>query len=518
MTSKPLSRRHFITSSGIVFTLPWLEAFLPDAKLWAATAAPRRFVCLYMPNGTYNLAKDAPWHPATGALTTNLPLVLSPFANQRGDFSILKGIRSSAYNATQNRSASMFNNNIGHAGAIVTYLTGQLVTMDPASTKCAVPGDSFDQIIGKKTGKSPLVMHTGAGTGAGDRVKFRYGNYVSYKDSREVEPNKNPVTLFQRMFSNLVLAPKALAATAASTSPVPMNSVADRKRSILDSAVSDIRDLKAKLGKEDNIKLDDYFTSLRSLETRLFPEQSPSPTPSPTPGPMPGPTPSPGPNPSPSPSPSPTPSPTPGGNPTGGQCGPAQAPPSNLDNSDIDGVKPDFIQKAKAFMDMIVLAFQCDLVRSAVLMYDGENSSRIYGSQIPSNLVYGGVQLTAGNHFGISHYSTNTNGREKCITRDRLYMMLNCYLIDKLKSAKDFNGSPILDNTIVMSGFSVQDGAHQGGSAGIPLMVGGGRNFIHPGNCYDVSSYDLKDLLYTFSTHLGLGLSDFVGNKKIMNI
>jgi hypothetical protein len=46
----------------------------------------------------------------------------------------------------------------------------------------------------------------------------------------------------------------------------------------------------------------------------------------------------------------------------------------------------------------------------------------------------------------------------------------------------------------------------------------GGRNFLNPGSAYDLSGYDMKDLLYTFNTHLGMGLSNFVGNNNLIKI
>ena len=49
------------------------------------------------------------------------------------------------------------------------------------------------------------------------------------------------------------------------------------------------------------------------------------------------------------------------------------------------------------------------------------------------------------------------------------------------------------------------DGQHTGNAEGTPLVVGGGKNFMHPGNCFDLNYADMKDLFYTFSTFLNLG-------------
>lgn len=69
-----------------------------------------------------------------------------------------------------------------------------------------------------------------------------------------------------------------------------------------------------------------------------------------------------------------------------------------------------------------------------------------------------------------------------------------------------------------MAGYNVTDGQHTGNAAGTPLVVGGGKNFMHPGNCYDLQHADLKDVLYTFSTYLQLGLPNFQGSSKLLSL
>ena len=166
---------------------------------------------------------------------------------------------------------------------------------------------------------------------------------------------------------------------------------------------------------------------------------------------------------------------------------------------------------------MITLAFQCDLVRSVSFTFDGETCGR-QNNPCPSNLLFDNADLTGQLHIGISHYGQNPNGDEKCISRDRNYMSLFFYLLDALNQVKDPSGSPILDNTIVLAGYNVTDGQHTGAAEGTPMVVGGGRNFMHPGNCFDLHRADMKDLFYTFSTFLQLGWSDFLGSKTLLSV
>ncbi len=166
-------------------------------------------------------------------------------------------------------------------------------------------------------------------------------------------------------------------------------------------------------------------------------------------------------------------------------------------------------------MDMITLGFQCDIIRSASVMYDGETGGRNFGNQVPAHLVYNGASLdSVENHIGISH----SGGRDKCITRDRLYMNIMVYLINKLKQAKDPSGSSIIDNTIIVNGYAVSDGNHSNGDGGVPIIVGGGRNLINPGDSYDVSGYDMRDLLYSINVQLNMGMDNFVGANRLIKI
>ena len=471
MSNFKLTRRHLLTSSGAVFTLPLLEA-LYSRSAQAAGGDPRRFVSVYMPNGTYNRLGDAPWYPPVGPMTANLPLVLAPFAANKGDFSVLAGVKCAARSLADRAVEAALGKGGGHVSAVTTWLS-QVVFTNPASTQCSVPGSSFDQLLAQSTQKAALVLCGGMPNTNPDGMPFNYATKVSFDNGRAVEPNMNPGDLYDRMFKSLVPTPGG------GTAPPAPTTAAIRNKSVLDSVRQDIKKLQSQLGKNDNAKLDDYFTSVRNLETRLA---AVPPVP-----------------------------------PVGSQCGAGTAPTSDLYNTDVDGNQQNYIARVTAFFDMIVLAFKCDLTRSVSFMFDGDTGGRHLNAQVPSNLVVSNVSMTAGTHTGVSHYGQNAQGREKCITRDRLFMLLVVHLIDQLKAATDPSGSPVLDNSVLYAGFNVVDGQHNGsGSAGTPVILAGGRNFIHPGNVYDASGFDLKDVLYTLSTHLGMGLTQFAGSSKLV--
>jgi hypothetical protein len=467
-----IDRRRFITGAGAVFVLPLLEGLFPRKALSAGNTDPRRFVSLYIPNGTYNNIGDAVWYPPAGQMTAGtLPLVLSPFGANVGDFSVLMHPSCAARNAADSATYAARGVGGGHVSAVTTWLS-QTVYSSPTSGQCSVAGSSFDQLLADNTGKPVLVLSGGTSTGSPDGAPFDYSDAISYQNGQPLTPHKNPVELYNAMFASLV-PPDA-------GQPTPIAAAA-RNRSILDTATADIADLQSKLGKNDALKLEDYFTSIRDLETKLYVTTPP---------------------------------------PLVSQCQPIPAPPESLDNVDLDGtLSSDYSARCQAFFDMVLLAFKCDLTRSVSFMYDGEVGARHLDSAVPSTLVYDSVDLSADVHLGISHYSSNTNGREKCISRDRYYLSQFFYLLNNLKGATDPSGSPILDNSILLCGFNVIDGSHNGSvNEGTPMIVGGGKNFMHPGNSFDLKGADMKDLFFTFNGFLGMGLPNFQGSSSTVSI
>jgi Protein of unknown function (DUF1552) len=462
-----LGRRHLLTGVGTIFALPLLEKWAGKTARADTPVDPRRFLCMYMPNGTYNPTSDPAWQLPIGPLAKSIgaSLPLSPFTAYQGDITVLSKLRQSVRDKTNDKlyQANVNGGGGGHSAASCSFLSGQIIG-DPAATVCTIPGSSIDQLIGAKVGKPVIAVSGGAGANQPtDGSNFDCLSSVSFKNGDRVVPTTNPMTLYKNMFQNLV----------GGTPPPPR--AAARNKSILDACRGDIAELKGGLGKNDNAKLDQYFTAVRALETSLA-------------------------------------------GPGGTLCAPIGPPSADLDNSDTSGTMQNYIPRMKSFMDMIALGFQCDIVRSASLMFDNESGgSRHLNAQVPSQLVYGSSDMTGDLHTGISHYSSNANGKAKCITRDRLYLSLVGYMIDKLKAAKDPSGSAVLDNTAIVAGFGVIDGSHDvGGSAGAPVMLVGGRNFFSPGQVIDASGYDLNDVYFTIGSALGLGATDYYGFKTVV--
>jgi hypothetical protein len=237
------SRRHFLRSASALIALPALESFGFRKLAPAATAEkarPKRAVFLNFGWGVTNET----WFPdlkQTGA-DYLLPPGLVPLARHKADFTVVQGL--------SNKFA-----NEAHWGSTF-WLTG--------ANRYAEPGQSMhnsisvDQVAALQFGKetrfaslqlnSPDVNNSGHGPGLSLAWDSR-GKPVAGLD--------NPVFAFHKLFS-------------ADTTPIAeRQAMLAQKRSVLDAVLTDAGDLQRSLNKTDTAKLDEYFQSIRDIETRL---------------------------------------------------------------------------------------------------------------------------------------------------------------------------------------------------------------------------------------------------------
>ena len=237
------SRRHFLHSASALIALPALESFGFRKLAPAATAEkarPKRAVFLNFGWGVTNET----WFPDLKQTGTDymLPPGLVPLARHKADFTVVQGL--------SNKFA-----NEAHWGSTF-WLTG--------ANRYAEPGQSMhnsisvDQVAALQFGKetrfaslqlnSPDVNNSGHGPGLSLAWDSR-GKPVAGLD--------NPVFAFHKLFS-------------ADTTPIAeRQAMLAQKRSVLDAVLTDAGDLQRSLNKTDTAKLDEYFQSIRDIETRL---------------------------------------------------------------------------------------------------------------------------------------------------------------------------------------------------------------------------------------------------------
>ncbi|MDP9148940.1 MAG: DUF1552 domain-containing protein [Myxococcota bacterium] len=451
-----ITRRHLLAGSGGFLALPLLESLGGRNAMAALTKDPRRLVMIHFPSGTVTRSATPTWFSAPdGPLTaSNAPIPLQPFTANLGDITLLKYLTQSARDQTLKNGAG------GHGGSKPCFFTGQ-VPANLTSNASGIPGDSFDVMYGKTTPNRRSIYLGNSLQGSGDGIAYAYE--LSHKDGQKVVPEINPVSFYNTYFNGLTR----------STAVAPPSDYT-RNPTILDIPTAATARLRAQLGKADRVRLDSYLASLSDLKASL------------------------------------------GAQPAVATCTPPGMPNVNASTTNHNGLKGmAYFARMTAFNSLIATGFQCDLFRSVAISFGSEGNYTTYDGAYPAALNYNGATLTIQYDHSVSHHSpisgeAGTYGYEPNMTRDRMHVYLVVDLINKLKAITDPSGSAVLDNTIIMAGFSVDDGQHNSGpSLGTPLLVAGGKNFMTPGRTFDASNYDLNDLYFTFSRLLGMGLTSF---------
>ena len=205
------------------------------------------------------------------------------------------------------------------------------------------------------------------------------------------------------------------------TQDLEMNARRKLRASILDSVLEDAIDLQRALGGADKQKMDQYLTSVREIEQRLTRAEKLSPVTLPD------------------------------------------------DVSRPEGVPTDLTEHIHLMCDLMALAFQTDVTRICTFMFAREGSEQKYRM----------VGVNEGHH-SISHHQNKTENIDKLNAISAYHMTQFAYLISKLKSIKEGDGT-LLDNCMIAYGSAIAD-PNRHAHEDLPLiMAGGGGGTIRTG-------------------------------------
>ncbi|MEY2598646.1 MAG: hypothetical protein RLZZ142_905 [Verrucomicrobiota bacterium] len=369
-----LPRREFLRTSTALIALPFLDSLgfrrlASAASRDRASARPKRMIFLGFGWGV----TQESWYPSMEEKGRNyrLPAGLEPLAAHRNDFTIVQGL--------QNR----YTNN-GHYGSTF-WLTG--------ANEFGEPGQSFhnsisvDQVaaahLGKETRFGSLVLDCGAAASPSG-----HGQGLSLSWDRSGKPMsgpKNPVEAFHRLFAK-------------DTTPMEQQqAMLAQRRSVLDQALENARELQRGLSKTDKDKLDEYFQGIRDIEMRLSREEKWLGVPRPVP--------------------------------------PISEP------------KPDLLgyEEIQLMYDIMLAAFQTD-------------STRVVTYRQPVSTLLTSLEVRIDAHT-MSHYpGKGPEYLEASEKRDQAQSRLLAHLLGKLKAAREPDGSSLFDHTTVVYGSNIRTG------------------------------------------------------------
>ncbi len=427
-TRQALSRRQFLRGAGIALSLPFLESMLPTFAR-AATPAPglvpgtkpRRMLAIcnnlgLLPDLFFPTGQGKDYQPSP---------YLELLKAHRPDYSVFSGV-------------SHPNVDGGHP-ADICFLTA---APHPGSSSFRNT-ISLDQHIAERIGTLTRFPSLTLGVNTRTRSLSWTGTGVA------IPPEDKASEVFRQLF--LQGTPEQVADQIRKL---------DTGRSILDTLSAQARQLSRQVTARDRDRLDQYFTSVRDLESRLQAsrgwEDKPKPVVS---APMP-----------------------------------------------VDPASPAaYMEKVKIMYDLARLSFETDSTRAITLMLDGVSTPVL---EIPD------AQITDGYH-NLSHHGRSEDKRSQLKTIDEWHMKLLADLLTDLKAVKEDEDS-LLDRTMVLYGSNFGD-ANQHTCFNMPTILAGG-GFRHGQHLAfsTTQNYPLPNLFVSMLQRMGIEEDRFASSTGTM--
>jgi len=394
MSSKPkLSRRTLLRGLGTAVALPMLDAMLPDSGIVQAAVtgrpnvagAPVRSAFMFLPNGV----NYPEWLPKGEGANYTFSKLLAPLEKIRADVNILSGL-------TLDNARAKGDGPGDHARSAAAFLTGS--HPNKTAGRDIRLGVSIDQVMANQIGgvtKLPsLELGLDKGQIAGEcdsGYSCAYVSNISWRSETSPMPKEiDPRSLFDRLFG----------ANGPDTGKADTAKLVRQRKSVLDYVAEDTKRLQAKLGASDKHKLDEFTTSIRSIEKRIDFAKAQD----------------------------------------------AAAPVIKPTLERPDGIPGTTQAHMRLMVDLLVLAFQMDLTRVATVMVARDGSNRNFPD----------LGITEGHH-SLSHHSGNPKKIEAIQKIDIFHMEQFAYFVERLKSVSE-GGGTMLDNTMLMCGSGIGDG------------------------------------------------------------
>ncbi|MCA8948655.1 MAG: DUF1552 domain-containing protein [Planctomycetes bacterium] len=239
-----LDRRRFLRGSAAALALPYLESAFGARGRAQRRVPPRRFACIYQPDGVPMPLREDPafedwaWFPHGGGTDFRLTKCLEPLAPLRAELTVVSGMSHPAVRAVH-----------GHSNAD-QFLTGA----DTGASGAYANSISLDQVfarhVGDETRYASLVMSSDGGTGTA-----RGAQTLSFDaNGRPIAAAHRPKKIFDSLFV---------------TSDAAARQRLAQSRSTLDELLADARALRGRLSGGDRGVLDQYLDAVRETEQKV---------------------------------------------------------------------------------------------------------------------------------------------------------------------------------------------------------------------------------------------------------
>lgn len=391
--NKPMHRRTLLKGLGVGIVLPMLECMQPARA--SEVEVPRRMLLISNNLGVL----PGPFFPKQSGESYTLSPYLEQLKDYRHEFTVFSGL--------------------SHPGVIGGHSTENcFLTAARGPTRSGFRNQvSLDQyaaeMLGQKTRFATLNLGVNIDRANRSLAWTRDGALLPAEDS--------PSNLYRRLFFR------------GGQREIEARLHELRLRgSILDTVLEDSQQLSRQLGKRDQARLDQYFTSIRELEQRLvlagWWEQHPTPAPD-------------------------------------------FPPPIDIED------KSQFFEKFSLMLLMAQLALETDSTRIVTLMVDA------FATPV---FKIGDTETSINDYHNLSHHGNVVQKVAQLEAVDRRQMRLLKHLLDRFTNVDD-GPARLLDNTMVLYGSNMGDSnTHDNTNLPILLAGGGFRHGLH-------LAYDLEN-------------------------
>lgn len=392
-----LDRRTFLKGSGVALALPFMNAMAVGDEDKAIKELPKRAAFMFFPNGVSlppekdDQHEDWYWYPKGEGRNFTFRKSQEALNAFKKDISVIYGISNAANRTLQPH--------IGPTGFLTTKGIERSTTYNSISID-----QEIVKHLSRKTQLSSLVLSTVGGVGSMSRAFT-----LSYdQKGKGIPAMSNLKEIYERMY--MANSPAAKARL-------------KKKEHLLNKVYQNAKDLKKRLGTEDQETLDDYLSSITDLEKKVKNDKF-----------------------------------------WASKLSGGVAPNMKLDIN--SGDVENYIQ---AMYELMYLSFKSDITRVATYQIASESgTSPVVG--LSKN-----IGLTKDLH-GLSHASAKGNtGYEDWGKWDQFIAKQLAYFLKRLKETKEGDGC-LLDRTLVFQGAATSK-VHN--NHNYPLILAGGRKMGH---------------------------------------
>lgn len=417
-----IGRRAFLRGAGgLTLALPGLAA-LEDKTARAAAAAPKRFLLWHQGQGT----QFNEWAiPGSGDGDFQFGKILEPVSAYKDRMLFFRGV--------DNKISSLASGD-GHTTKQSTCLT-----CEPNGQ-----GPSFDQVLSSKIRKPGQRSSLNLAVGRTARMRF----YAAAGD--RIESQGDPRKVLSSLF------------TEAPSGNQELQKLAARRKSVLDAVRENFTTFRSRLGKVDQVRLDQHADKLRELELRYMQQASSS----------------------------------------------CAKPTLSFPGTFNPGV--DHVASADAQIEIVAMAFACNLTPVASIEFTDDHDPAVFGP----------FSSGFSNWHDMVHVGEQRRNIAGLISGYRWYADRFARLMKRLSEVQDDKG-PLIDSTLVQwtcdFGYGI---GHNGlsvhtclaGTLGPNVKMGRLFNFLDVEKAWQSSPWALNNLYVTILNAFGIADQTF-GNQ-----